>query len=575
MTKTIGSNEGVKELVDEILNSRRTRPVCVISTPNGELEPAFDPLFVDQEVSKFCDVFVIIGGTATREMQELMPPDTHVYGGAARAYPIDFAISKKPGTLRYVYPRNQLQRSTDKLTSDIWGFAMQAGLIGIPTSNTVDCDVLIKQIFEDSVAIGDSPIFGLISIRQEVICPGVPLSWVFEVGETIRGQIDRDTRIFNLGSQALTKDEVAKHFGFDTVTLGLVRETDRKTAIISVFPNVDFEVSKEEITGNPLDVINQYLRVGEVWPVRIYRDPQGRTRIKMNDIDDDEPIAGPLPILAGGKPWLDQARYAELHTEVEVEEPSPSIEAEPMVLEDFTPEPNTQTGTIATPLNMGEPIPKTKQDRLHEQAIAHYRAQIIKANREIGRLNDENKMLAGLLRETNEKLAASQNDAKDYRKKVAEFRKSKSETAPAESSYYELRNYFDSLEDWFREVVRRTWIELFNSSERSQYPLQDENWSFGENFFDSLNPREFDASELSKLARTVVFLVTGRNNVEHSYTFHPLRESGRPLMRGGDKGLRMHIENGQPQAKRLHYFKLAEGGYELSKAGLHDDFDQE
>jgi glycosyltransferase involved in cell wall biosynthesis len=35
---------------------------------------------------------------------------------------------------------------------------------------------------------------------------------------------------------------------------------------------------------------------------------------------------------------------------------------------------------------------------------------------------------------------------------------------------------------------------------------------------------------------------------------------------------RMHIENGQPQAKRLHYFKLASGGYELTNVGNHDEF---
>jgi hypothetical protein len=35
--------------------------------------------------------------------------------------------------------------------------------------------------------------------------------------------------------------------------------------------------------------------------------------------------------------------------------------------------------------------------------------------------------------------------------------------------------------------------------------------------------------------------------------------------------MRMHIENGVPQAKRLCYFKLRDGGFELVKVADHDD----
>jgi hypothetical protein len=42
-------------------------------------------------------------------------------------------------------------------------------------------------------------------------------------------------------------------------------------------------------------------------------------------------------------------------------------------------------------------------------------------------------------------------------------------------------------------------------------------------------------------------------------------------MRNGDAGMRMHIENGVPQAKRLSYFILRGGGFELVKVADHDD----
>ncbi len=571
MATLVTTIEQAQDLAEGLLNTRRAKPWCVISTPNDDTNPVFDVASIEDDVASVSEVFVIWGGPATRVLQELLPPDTHVFGGAARVYPISFAATKgaTAGKLRYVYPPGTVTQSTQRLNSDIWAAAMDAGLLAQATADAIATTGVVKQFYGDSVALLQLENGELVSIRQEATFPGVPLTWIFEIGQQVAGKFDRETRIFTLENQNFSAADAVAHFGLDTVTLGLIKDTDRKNAVIAIHPNLSFEVSKAEITGNPFDVISEYLRVGEVWPVRIYRDPQGKIRLKMNDIDDDEPIAEAVSLIDGGTPWLDQSRYVDLDDDlIEVNE---LITSEALVLDESEfEEPELPAASAgASPVAASS---KDKETRLHEQAIAHYRAQIITGNRVIERLNNELNQLAGSYRELNLAVQRYKEEASTYKQIVADSRKAKTNESRAGSGAYARRDRFESLDEWFNEELRRTWLGLYAPSDRIRYALNEGNWAFGTEFFDGLNPRDLDETELRKLLRVVVHLVTGRNGVERIAESHELRVNNKPLMRGNDVGLRMHIENGQPQAKRLHYFKLAAGGYELTQVGNHDDY---
>lgn len=574
MAKLVNQVSQVSELVESLLSARRSLPVCLVSTPHDSNTPNFDIERLEGDVGSVCEVVVVVNGDVTRELQRLLADESHVYGGSARVYPLNFGAFRKPGRLRYVYPAHEIAKSTDRLASDIWAAALDAGLLERASNSSVPTDATIASIFEDSVAVAKTDKFGLISIRQEVICPGVPLSWVLDVGQVVKGRYDVEARIFSLENSSLNERDLVSHFGFDTVTLGLVRATDRKSARIAVTPSLEFDVSKEEITGNPLDVISEYLRVGEVWPVRIYRDQQGRTRLKMNDVDDDEVVVESLPIIDGGRPWLDQARYANIDDDTtdSVEEVDAKSDAPVLVLAEPTPDFEPEGAPEAVVHRTPEEA-KSHEKRLHESVVAYYLGRLALGDRELERLRDESKTLANLLRETEHKVRIFKEEAGTYKALVAEARKSKMSPKPTSVDLFELRNSFETYEEWFRELVRRAWIDTFSPDDRKRYPLSEDNWGFGDKFLESINPRAVDGSELAKVIRVVLFLVTGRNNAEHTITFHPTRDDGgREHTRGGDIGLRMHIENGQPQAKRLHYYKLASGGFELTKVCLHDDY---
>jgi hypothetical protein len=574
MAKIIRTAEDARELAAGLLDRTRKAPWLVISTPNDDIKPVFDLEAIKDEVDSVSQIFVVWGGPATRELQELLPADTHVFGGAARTYPIDFAITNgaSAGKLRYVYPPGTVGQSTARLISDVWAAANEAGLLKEAAASAVQVTGEVAQFYGDSVAVIKLTNGQLASIRQEATFPGVPLTWVFSLGQKITGKFDASTRIFTLAGQDFSVADAVSHFGYETVTLGLIKETSRKHAVIAIHPNLDFEVTKAEITGNPHDVINEYLRVGEVWPVRIYRDPQGRTRLKMNDIDDDESIAEAVSLLPGGQPWLDQARYADFGEEASLEPEAPAAEIVTLGADDpgLADQPVVEIAPVLPGLSPAEA--KDKATRAFEHTITYQRGEIKRGNLEIQRLNNQLNQSAAAYRELNIAFLKIREEASTYKQLVAESRKSRSSESKQTSGAYARRDWFEDLDEWFREELRRGWLRVYTPDDRRKYPLRVEQCKFGDDFFNDVNPRDLDESELRKLIRVVIHLVTGRNGVEKIAESHELRVNNKPLMRGQDVGLRMHIENGQPGAKRLHYFKLAAGGYELTNVGNHDDY---
>ena len=113
-----------------------------------------------------------------------------------------------------------------------------------------------------------------------------------------------------------------------------------------------------------------------------------------------------------------------------------------------------------------------------------------------------------------------------------------------------------------------------SSGKNCDYPLRTETFSFSSDFFPSILERKLDDDELRKLVRVVLDLVTGRNAVEHKHTVHAMQDGLGGAQRTRSDGSlcwRMHLENGQPQAKRLHYWQLRDGQVQLGWVANHDE----
>jgi hypothetical protein len=580
-TEIQGINQ-VEELASKIKDARRTRPICLVSIGQAEDAPGFDLDYLEGDAAEVCDFYVIKTGDLTREFMNLIPENTQVYGGAARVYPVDFANSKSASPLRYPIPPVQLAKATANLLRDIWAYANQAGLILKPAANLNPERVTVQAIYGGDVAVMKRANGNLISVRSEALFPGISLDRVFTLGQELEGTFDPNNRAFALTTQNPTVAEVVEHFGLGSVTLGLVRETTRKTATVAIHPNLTFEVEKKEITGNERDVISDYLNVGQVYSFRFYRDPQGHFRLKCNDIDDDEPLVPALSLIPGSGPWLEEGigvvaeDSTDELTELAVTAIDLPTEAEvDAAIEAAAKEAEAQETSVPVP-----GLTKAENRQLSQNAffVNHMKGQVIAANEAAQRAKEEADAIAverNSLAKENATLKAQ------LREQGAEFSQLKKDKRAAanrtERDPWETRAQFDTAAEWLREELRRQWLDTYTPSDRRQYNMDAVNWSFGERFFDEFTEANFDATKLRKIIRTIVELISNRNSVPGGTEAHPLTDNFKGQIRreavGKQAGaMRMYVEEHTAGAMRLHYWKLDAGGYELDGVGHHDTF---
>ena len=419
-------------------------------------------------------------------------------------------------------------------------------------------------------------------IQQEVFAPGVPLGWIFTEGMQLTGDWNSSEKTYLPLRTVQNVEDVAKAFGLGNITLGLVQSATRKTADVAIIPGVVFEMTKAEITGNPLDVISSYLDVGDVIPVRIYRHPEGKIRLRMDDIDDDELVLASLPIFSGGTPWLEEGRDVPWLKVAEepITEPI-AIVAEPVATETASVPANTSTIPLPGPgLHSVRPAGKEESALVQEKNDALFAAKH-SANAQ-RRLEEENQRLRDERLESDQAVekykaranALAQENA-DLRQQLSEARKQKRSQQASKSTTFSRRDRWASDEDWFNEELRRAWIGRYMPSERvKNYPLNFEKFGYAENFFESVNSEKLSEEEVKKTVRVMLDIATGRNSVEHKHTVHEkFTHLGGPQESRSDGALlwRVHLEKDVPAAKRLHYWLRKDGFIDFGWVANHDD----
>jgi hypothetical protein len=438
----------------------------------------------------------------------------------------------------------------------------------------------VKKVLDDSRVLVqlDSGEFG--AVQQEVFAPGIPLSWIFTMGMQLAGDWDSTEKTYHPHRTAQNSAEVEKIFGLGNVTLGLVQAATRKTAEVAIMPGVVFELTKSEITGNPLDVISSYLDVGDVIPVRIYRHPEGRIRLRMDDIDDDEKVIEALPIFPGGQPWL------EVDRDIPWLKASEQLDTAPLnVVADNVPVDSAEIEPALTPipgpgLHSVRPAGRANSALVQEKNDAVYAAK--HAANVQRRLQDENQRLkeerlASDKEVTKHKarvLALAEENA-ELRRQLSESRKQKRAQQSSRSSTFSRRDRWATDMDWFREELRRAWIGRYMPSERAtKYPLNFERFGFAEGFFESVSSENLSEEEIKKTVRVILDIATGRNAVEHKHTVHEkFTQLGGPQEVRSDGALlwRVHLEKEVPAAKRLHYWLRKDGFIDFGWVANHDD----
>ena len=565
---TVSTEQDVAELANLILNPLRKKVVCVITYPPSASAVRYDAQDIAEGTDKVCDVYLVIGSEKTWLLSQALPAEANVHSGAARTYPIGFGKTEHTAILRLAPSMANLQSITRQLEGDIWGAAHRGGLLESTSPGAIQTTAMVKMLLEPNGVMVELPNKSLAYISQDVVFPGVPVDWVYQIGQTLEGSYLPEVRQFIPAGSEITDKSALEHFGLNTVTYGLVTETDRQWAKIKLHPNLEFTVKKNRITGNDLDVITKYLPLGDIVEVRIYKDDHGKISLRLDDIDD-EPITPALSLVLGGPAWLDPSReYIESETDLDLVEAIPLPEVETyQAAEEVTPIPATPASLSPSANNMS-----IQQEQMYRQTIARWQGHFKAVNQRLQTLSIEYR---DAVDERNKSVAKLNNFIsvnKAQLEELRELRKKSKATHKAGSTTFSRRNRWASDEEWLREEIRRAWIGRYTPSDRASFKLNDANFSFGEQFFNYFREGKLDEDDARKAVRAILDLVAGRHASEPGREAHAYLGDGvKPLLRNGDAGMRMHIENGVPQAKRLCYFKLREGGFELVKVADHDD----
>lgn len=438
----------------------------------------------------------------------------------------------------------------------------------------------VKKVLDDARVMVNLESGELGTIQQEVFAPGIPLKWIFSDGMDLVGDWDSDNKTYLPHRTAQNVDEVTRFFGIGNVTLGLVQAATRKTAEVAIMPGVVFEMTKSEITGNPLDVISSYLDVGDVIPVRIYRNPEGKIRLRMDDIDDDEKVIEALPVFPGGSPWLEEGRYVPW---LKIDDEPVTEQLEVITQSTITqlPEPVIIDSPVPGPgLHSARPNGKAQASLVQERNEAVYAAKhAANAQR---RYEEENKRLRDELLEADQtvakykaKLSSQISEIAELKQQLAEARKQKRAQQTSRSTTFSRRARWDSDKGWFDEELRRAWIGRYKPADREEkYPLNFERFGYADSFFTSINPENVSEEEIKKTVRVMLDIATGRNAAERMHTVHEkfIKLGGSQESRSDGAMLwRVHLEKKVPAAKRLHYWLRKDGFIDFGWIANHDD----
>ena len=569
----------VARLVVGLLDPERKIPWLVVAhTP--EAPASF--LNLDQvstDVAEVAQVHLVASGGLTHQLADLLPKDVAVYGDAARIYPAGLTMATDPIDVpKYRLDAQNARFAQKQITDELWR------RIDIPAfkkeriKRQVTETVTVVKVFAPSVAVVQRKNGTQATVRQEVCFPGVPIQWVLTEGHSVTGTYDEVNKDFIPTGSSMTQAQVVEHYGFESVILGLVKVAERQTGVITIFPGVDLPITRDEISGNPRDLVMDFLDPGDVVPVRLYRNPQGRTALRMNDIDDPEPVLPALPVIDGGQPWLIEGRHVvdeNAEPALVASEPEPATQPEPLIPAEL-PEPST--GSIPVPgpgltpgLGLAEAPMSPKDRSTYEVYAASLRGQITQLTGELKLRDRDFVQLNADLTSAEDRIRVLEANATELRKKGTAARRQENQKSTTASR----RERWRADEEWFNEELRRAWIGRYLPDDRDEFPLDLTRVSYGPSFFDSIWDRQMTEDDLRKSVRVIVDIATGRAARENKHSIHPLREDAGAAAKGltrddGSECMRAYIEQNTAQAKRLHFWKVS-NGIELSRVGLHDD----
>ncbi|GAB2696625.1 hypothetical protein BKA24_001151 [Microbacterium marinum] len=555
----IDSADGAGVIASEILRDR-SRPLVLISA-NAEGEFAFDAEAIAHALAGDADVATIETGEPTYALERLLPPKTHVFGGAARSYPPDFAANPEWQRSLLRFPG----RRDDDLVEDALAQIVIRPVVAPVRRSWVRATVdLLSGSAAGNVAhLEDGQ-------RVMIVADGLPASIriadALEVGAHVEGWLTG----VDLAPEAEPVDLAPLTEG--SVTLArVIKVTDLRASLVLHPLAPEFVLRKRAVVpgvdnGENEDVrVSDVLRVGETVRVRITSDKAG-VGLTLINAGGELPFVKPLPILRGGPPWLREGVHAV-------------ADAEPVAAaRDVTPEPSLAPATPSAP-SAGNGAIATAELAMIREEMAGLKDAFLRLGREVragtdletlDQLRDQNTSLSEELHRARTALRDQTSAASRLRQEARDARNQRPE--PQLSGIRTGRSAWPTEESWLRHEITGTWAARTLASEKLEHPLAD--YIVGPRFLASM--REVGDAYTEKVLRGVVDALTDRAADIPGRQLHRLRRGqggSDPYVTRSDGAVcwRLSLETNTPSARRLHYWQMTGGTYELSRVVLHDD----
>ncbi len=565
-----------EQLARTLMSTGRTRPAAVVAWHPGTPGNRIDVGRIAREVGDLADVYYLENGPETFRFADALPAGAHVYGNAARVYSADLDwlrdVYRSP--LRMAQSPGGAAAAAERIIEDVLSRVTAAPPAAVqPKPPDVMSGVVKAFASAGSRAIVELAGGQSCSIQRERVTPPVRLDWMLAVGQAVSGLYDPAAGTLDIRALKVLP-RLTDIYASGDLVLALAEEVTPKAATLTLFPGSSWSVPVERISSNPLDTADSLVTEGEVVVVRFLRE-KGAVVLSLIDVDDDGEVLASPELLRGGTPWLQAGRHlldgavtGTGGTSVAGEEGPPAA----AVFAPFGPSP----ALISVQLSLA--TEKAEVARLQELVKAGSGAgpELLRLERELAALQGElglerrhaaatDELLAGLA-------ARNAKQAEDLRTLRARNREMQQALKRSRDDATEA---FETADERVRHDIYLAWVRTVPGEDKSRFPLPG-TFSMGPAFAASLYSRTEQGS-VPKALKAVVEVLTGLAERSSAREVHPLRandggDAPQLQREDGARCFRASIERGVASARRLHYWRTPDGGVELSRVVVHDDF---
>jgi len=597
---------GADELARHLLATDRRWPVVVATTAHGFDAPHIDVAAVAEDLRGLAEVVAVTSQDATWHLSDLLPPNSQVYGGATRVYPVDpsWQTLTRRAPMTLTRSAADSPQSVERVVSDAMSAALAAGLLDRPPAPTSEVVTARVAGLLPERALLTLPSGTLTTLREELTGYGIPVERLVRVGQEVAGRHDVESGRFDLEPRpGATK--LPSTYTTGATVLARVVAVHRDGLTAELAPGVEVEVPRDAVTGNSLDDVDALFVAGETVAVRLTsEEPLALSFLEVDD--DDVPLDAPA-VLPGGPPWLvpppawsapvfrraPETAVPTAPSAHSTTSDSPAPAAPP----DAPPTPAASAGAPSGPLPgphlvhaasqprpAGDPGPTTgsiptagtgKALRDAQLALAAARAEIERLRgieRELVLVRRDLDRAIAEIRDLTRTVTAQRERYRSLDRTRQQLEKRLRASSTPSDVELDSRRHFTSVEDALRHDVHTAWVRTVPATEKDARPLPA--WSIGEAFVGSLD--HLGDVSWAKLCAVVLDVVLQDPDRLAQREDHPLRDgsggTAPPRTRAdGATARRIYLQQRSASARRLHYWRLRET-IELSRVVLHDDF---